>query len=136
MTLTGIDLVRSQRLIVQLLGLVVPVVHVQLPGLFNGLVDILCLVLLAQAFLHEDRVHDLIELALWATVVAGLRYNINDPIHKRVTPAWTHSHCEWVDTGHEVRQIQDAAENERDKHDTTNDFLELIKEVVHDYIMI
>lgn len=51
------------------------------------------------------------------------------------TPARAHSHCEWVDTGHEVRQVENAAENERDKQDATNDFLEVIKEVVHDYIM-
>lgn len=85
MTLAGIDLVRSQRLIVQLLGLVVPVVHVQLPGLFNGLMYILCLVLLAQTFFNEDNVHDLIELTLWAAMVTGLCYNVNDPIHKCYT---------------------------------------------------
>lgn len=85
MTLTGIDLVRSQRLVVQLVGLVVPVVHVQLPGLLDGLVDILCLVFLAQAFFHEDNMHDLIELTLWAAMVTGLCYNINDPIHKCYT---------------------------------------------------
>jgi hypothetical protein len=29
-------------------------------------------------------VHDLIELTLWAAMVTGLCYNVNDPIHKCV----------------------------------------------------